>query len=76
MKTKYELSEEIQAKQRVLADMLKDYTSLTEDEVKDVQSKNAELNDLHAKLEQVVALESIRDGLKSQRWWFKTCPEL
>jgi HK97 family phage major capsid protein len=65
MKSKYALAEEIQAKRAILADMLKDYTSLTEDEVKDVQAKNAELNDLQTKLEAAASLESIRDGLKS-----------
>jgi HK97 family phage major capsid protein len=65
VKTKYALNEEIQAKRSILADMLKDYTSLSDDEVKDVQAKNAELNDLVKEFELATSLESIRDGVKS-----------
>lgn len=66
MKKKYELAEEINAKRDQMAKLFKDDLDMTEDEVKSIRQLNDELTDLSKQYDQAVALEGIRDGLKSQ----------
>ena len=65
MKTKYELNEHIQAKQKMLADLFTGYPDISADVADEIRQKNAELTDLVKAFEAATALETIRDGVKS-----------
>jgi len=65
VKPKYELAQELEAKRGQMAELFKGYPNIPEDDVKTIQAKNLELSDLQDQFNQAVALEGIRDGLKS-----------
>lgn len=66
MKTKYELSQELEAKRSQLHTLFDGFPDIPAERVEEINQKNAELTDLGKAFEAAVKLEGIRDGLKSR----------
>ena len=67
MKNVAQLREELAAKRAALNELFKDgYEKLTDDQVKDVQAKNAELTDLGKQFDEAKALADIQDQTRQE----------
>jgi HK97 family phage major capsid protein len=66
VKQKYELAQELEAKQKKMSELFEGYPDIPAERAEEIKQLNDELTDLSKQFEAAAKLEGIRDGLKSR----------